>query len=120
MLALCGRVHMYEGRPNSKLAMGVRLLSLLGVQTLLVTSAVSSLDESLLPGHIMLVDEHINLSGANVLTGEHEPRFGPRFTGLSQTDDPNLICQPPSGPSSISTGRATLTKSRQPSADRGA
>jgi purine-nucleoside phosphorylase len=70
--------------------MGVRLLSLLGVHTLLVTSAVSSLDESLLPGHIMLVNDHINLSGANVLTGEHEPRFGPRFTRLGQAYDPNL------------------------------
>jgi purine-nucleoside phosphorylase len=88
LLALCGRVHMYEGRPNPELAMGVRLLSVLGVHTLLVTSAVSSLDPSLLPGHIMLVDDHINLSGMNVLAGEHEQRFGPRFTELREAYDP--------------------------------
>ncbi len=88
VLGLCGRIHVYEGRPAHEVAMGVRVLSLLGVHSLVVTSAVGSLDPALPPGSQMIVEDHMNLSGANVLAGEHEPRFGPRFPDLTRAYDP--------------------------------
>lgn len=90
VLALCGRIHMYEGRPPHEVAMGVRLLSLLGVHSLIVTSAVGSVDRDLLPGQIMLVEDHVNLSGTSVLSGEHDDRFGPRFPDMSRAYDRDI------------------------------
>lgn len=90
VLALCGRTHMYEARTPHEVAMGIRLLSLLGVHSLIVTSAVSSVDPELLPGTIMLVEDHVNLSGTSVLSGEHDDRFGPRFPNMNQAYDPDV------------------------------
>ena len=90
VLALCGRTHMYEDRTPHEVAMGIRLLSLLGVHSLIVTSAVSSVDPELLPGTIMLVEDHVNLSGTSVLSGEHDDRFGPRFPNMNQAYDPDV------------------------------
>ncbi|MFT7464195.1 MAG: purine-nucleoside phosphorylase [Pseudohongiellaceae bacterium] len=91
VLALCGRIHLYEGRPLEDLSAGIRLLSLLGVHTLVVTSAVGSLLPTSPPGHMVLIEDHINLSGTNVLSGPHDPRFGPRFTDLTQAYDADLL-----------------------------
>jgi purine-nucleoside phosphorylase len=91
VLALCGRIHIYEGRTLAEVAMPVRLLSMLGVQTLLVTSAVGSADPTLKPGHIMLVEDHINLSGVNILSGDEDARLGPRFPDMTQAYDPGVL-----------------------------
>ncbi|GJM21417.1 MAG: purine nucleoside phosphorylase [Planctomycetota bacterium] len=91
VFGLCGRVHLYEGRPHEEAIAGVRLLSLLGVHTLIITSAVGSTDENMGPGSLMLVSDHINLSGQNVLRGPHEPRFGPRFPDLSDGYDAGVM-----------------------------
>ncbi|HZL99187.1 MAG TPA: purine-nucleoside phosphorylase [Planctomycetota bacterium] len=91
VLALCGRVHVYEGRPVAEVIAPVRLLSLLGVHTLLVTSTVGSADPELLPGHVMLVEDHVNLSGVNVLAGPEDRRMGPRFFDMSAAYDPKVL-----------------------------
>ncbi|RKY19774.1 MAG: purine-nucleoside phosphorylase [Planctomycetota bacterium] len=91
VLAMCGRVHMYEDRPNEDVSAPIRLLSLMGVHTLVVTSAVGSVDPQSPPGTFVLIEDHINLSGRNVLSGEHDPRFGPRFPDMSRNYDPELM-----------------------------
>ncbi len=91
VLGLCGRLHMYEGRTHDEIAAPVRLLSLLGVHTIIVTTAVSSTDPELPPGSVMFVEDHLNLSGGNVLAGDHDPRFGPRFPDMVGAYDPDLI-----------------------------
>jgi len=91
VLALCGRVHVHEGRPAAEIAAPVRLLSLLGVHTLIVTSSVGSTDSELLPGHLMLVEDHVNLSGVNVLAGPEDLRLGPRFPDMSRAYDPDVL-----------------------------
>ncbi len=91
VLALCGRVHVYEGRPGADVCAGVRLLSILGVHTLLVTSAVGSADPELRPGQLMLVEDHLNLSGVNVLAGDEDPRLGPRFPDMTGAYDPEVL-----------------------------
>ncbi len=107
VLALCGRIHVYEGRPMSDVAMPVRLLSLLGVHTLLVTSTVDSADPSLEAGHIMLVEDHINLSGESVLVGEEDSRLGPRFPDMTRAYDPDVL-----GVLENTAARAGVTASR--------
>jgi len=91
VLAMCGRIHMYEDRPMGEVAAPVRLLSLLGVTTLVVTSAVGSTDADLPAGHLCLVEDHMNLSGRNVLAGLHDPKFGERFPDVTQAYDPELL-----------------------------
>jgi purine-nucleoside phosphorylase len=91
VLALCGRVHLYEGRPAAEVIAPVRLLSMLGVHTLIVTSTVGSADPELLPGHLMLVEDHVNLSGVNVLSGPEDRRLGVRFPDMSCAYDPEVL-----------------------------
>lgn len=91
VLGLCGRTHLYEGRPIPDVCFGVRLLSLLGVHTLLVTSAVGSAHASLAPGRLCLIEDHLNLSGINVLAGDEDPRLGPRFPDLTQAYDLEVL-----------------------------
>jgi purine-nucleoside phosphorylase len=91
VLALCGRIHIYEGRSLADVAMPVRLLSLLGVHTLLVTSAVGSADPALKPGHIMLVEDHINFSGVNILAGDEDARLGSRFPDMTAAYDADVL-----------------------------
>lgn len=117
VLALCGRIHVYEDRPNDEVAFGVRLLSMLGVHTLLITSAVGSLDPELKPGDIMLVEDHVNLSGTNVLAGEEDSRMGPRFPDLNHAYDPEVlsVLEGVAVQANIAASRGVLAHFRGPS-----
>jgi purine-nucleoside phosphorylase len=117
VLALCGRIHLYEGRPLVDVAFGVRMLSLLGIHTLLVTSAVGSTDRALAPGHIVLVEDHLNLSGVNVLAGDEEPRLGPRFPDLTAAYDPEVlrVLEDTGRKAGVTTGRGVLAQFHGPS-----
>ena len=116
VLALCGRIHLYEGRPLLDVCFGVRLLSLLGVHTLLVTSAVGSTDPSLPPGHFCLIEDHINLSGVSVLTGEHDPHFGPRYPDVTQVYDREVlrVLEATAARAGVPLGRGILAQTHGP------
>ena len=117
VLALCGRIHVYEGRPLSDVNFGVRLLSMLGVHTLLVTSAVGSADASLPPGHLCLIEDHVNLSGVNVLAGDEEERLGPRFPDLTGAYDAEVlrVLTATAQRAGIAVGRGVLAQFHGPS-----
>uniref|UniRef100_A0A8C6WUP2 purine-nucleoside phosphorylase n=1 Tax=Neogobius melanostomus TaxID=47308 RepID=A0A8C6WUP2_9GOBI len=88
-----GRFHMYEGHSLCKTTFPVRVFKLLGVDTLIVTNAAGSLDDSLRPGDIMILKDHINfpgLCGLNPLCGPNLDRFGPRFPAMSGCYDAGL------------------------------
>lgn len=88
-----GRFHMYEGHSLCKTTFPVRVFKLLGVDTLIVTNAAGSLDDSLRPGDIMVLKDHINfpgLCGLNPLCGPNVDRFGPRFPAMSGCYDAGL------------------------------
>uniref|UniRef100_A0A3B3ZUJ2 Purine nucleoside phosphorylase n=1 Tax=Periophthalmus magnuspinnatus TaxID=409849 RepID=A0A3B3ZUJ2_9GOBI len=90
-----GRFHMYEGHSLCKTTFPVRVFKLLGVDTLVVTNAAGSLDDSLKPGDIMILKDHINfpgLCGLNPLCGPNDDRFGPRFPAMSGCYDAGLRC----------------------------
>lgn len=91
VLALCGRVHLYEGFPASQVCLPVRVLASLGVRTLVVTNAAGALNPLFQAGSLMLITDHINLSGQDPLTGPNVEAWGPRFPDLSQVWCPGLI-----------------------------
>lgn len=88
--ALAGRVHLYEGHPVSDVVHAVRTLRLWGVEKLLITNAAGGVDPSFEPGDLMLITDHINLSGHNPLQGAHDARLGERFPDMTHAYDPAL------------------------------
>ena len=82
--ALSGRCHLYEGHDSRAVTFAVRVLGLLGATTLILTNAAGGLDAALTPGTLMVIDDHINLTGHNPLIGPNEDRFGTRFPDMSQ------------------------------------
>jgi purine-nucleoside phosphorylase len=77
---------LYEGHAPSKVVFGVRLLAALGCDTVLVTNAAGGIREGLRPGGLLLVRDHVNLTGTNALVGPNEPPF-PRFPDMSAAYD---------------------------------
>ncbi len=90
IVAMNGRVHLYEGATREQLLAPIRLLRLLGCESLVVTGATGSLRTDLGPGSLVLLKDHLNFSGVNVLTGPNNPDYGPRFPGLENAYDPEL------------------------------
>src|SRR5580765_2154713 len=82
--ALSGRCHLYEGHDLGTVTFGVRALGLLGVGTLVLTNAAGGVNTGFSQGALMVIDDHINLTGHNPLVGPNEDRFGPRFPDMSQ------------------------------------
>ena len=88
--ALAGRVHVYEGHPVADVVHPVRTLARWGVRGVVITNAAGALRADLNPGDLMLVTDHINLSGVNPLTGPNDSRLGVRFPDMSRAYDPAL------------------------------
>ena len=80
---LLGRLHYYEGHSMQELTMPVRIMKLLGVQTMILTNASGGVNRDFDPGDLMLITDHINFSGDNPLMGPEMPEFGPRFADVS-------------------------------------
>src|SRR6202008_1252499 len=82
--ALAGRVHAYEGHPLSTVVFATRVMGRLGVRELVVTNAAGGVNTGFGRGALMVIDDPINLMGANPLTGENDDRFGPRFPDMTE------------------------------------
>jgi len=81
---LQGRVHLYEGYQAAEIVRAVRGLNLCGVDHLVLTNAAGAIRGGLHVGELVLMRDHINLSGANPMTGPPPPpEFGPRFPDLT-------------------------------------
>jgi purine-nucleoside phosphorylase len=84
IMALAGRCHVYEGHSLETVTFAVRVLGLLGVKVLILTNAAGGIHRGLVPGALMVIDDHVNLMGCNPLAGPNDDRFGPRFPDMSQ------------------------------------
>ncbi len=91
--ALQGRFHYYEGYSAKELTFPVRVLSLLGAETMLVSNAAGGLNPAHAAGSLMVIRDHINLIPDNPLRGENIDAWGVRFPDLSATYDQELIAQ---------------------------
>ena len=81
--ALAGRCHLYEGHDARTVTFAVRALGVLGVKTLILTNAAGGVNTGFAQGALMVIDDHINLTGHNPLVGVNDERFGPRFPDMS-------------------------------------
>ncbi len=87
---LQGRAHLYEGASAEDVTFGVRLLAWFGVRSLLLTNAAGAVNPDLPPGGLVRITDHLNLTGANPLTGPNDERLGSRFPDMSQPYDTRL------------------------------
>lgn len=90
LLILSGRFHLYEGYSAQEITMPVRCLRQLGATRIVLTNAAGALDPLFATGGLMLITDHINMMGANPLTGPNLDAWGPRFPDMSQVYSPNL------------------------------
>lgn len=79
-----GRFHMYEGYGPEVTAFPVRVMKAIGVQKMLVTNAAGGVNTSYTPGDLMIISDHLNLTGRNPLIGPNHSDFGVRFPDMSE------------------------------------
>lgn len=87
---LRGRAHVYEGHPMADVVRPVRTLARLGCSAVVLTNAAGSLRETVGPGRLMMITDHINWSGMNPLTGPNDATLGARFFDMTTAYDPVL------------------------------
>ncbi|MBU0553538.1 purine-nucleoside phosphorylase [Myxococcota bacterium] len=88
--ALAGRVHLYEGHPIEHVVHPVRALKLWGVKAILLTNAAGGISAEFMPGDLMRITDHLNLTGINPLSGPNDERLGVRFPDMTYAYDPEL------------------------------
>ncbi len=90
IICMQGRIHLYEGHSAQSILQIIKTFKMLGVQKLIVTNAAGSLTKNIPAGSIMMITDHINLSGSNPLIGPNDDNFGPRFPDISNAYSKNL------------------------------
>ena len=88
---LSGRAHPYEGYSQRTSTLLLRAVLALGPRTVILTNAAGGLNPDFGPGDVMLITDHINLSGDNPLRGPNLDRFGDRFPAMVDAYDPALL-----------------------------
>jgi purine-nucleoside phosphorylase len=78
-----GRVHAYEGYTPQEVTFPTRVLGRLGITTLVITNAAGGIRRDLKQGQLVLLSDHINLTGCNSLAGPNDERLGPRFFDMT-------------------------------------
>ena len=91
VIAMKGRFHYYEGYAMQEVTFPVRVMKAVGVELLLVTNACGGLNPNLYPGALVVINDHINMTGNNPLIGPNYPELGPRFPDMSDAYDKELI-----------------------------
>ncbi len=90
VVAMQGRLHLYEGWSPADIALPVYLMRRMGAGRLVVTNAAGGLNPGFRPGDVMLIEDHINLTGTNPLVGPNAAELGLRFPDMSRAYDPAL------------------------------
>ncbi len=87
VIAMQGRFHYYEGYSMKEITFPVRVMKAIGVEHLILTNAAGGVNKSFSAGDLMLITDHINITGASPLMGKNEAELGPRFPDASNIYD---------------------------------
>ena len=90
VVCMSGRFHSYEGYDFEQLVIPVRVFKLLGAKVVILTNAAGAVNAGYRPGDVMVVSDHIKLTGASPLRGANVDAFGPRFFDVTRMYTPAL------------------------------
>jgi purine-nucleoside phosphorylase len=90
VVMLQGRFHLYEGNDPGLVVQPMLLFRALGARVVVLTNAAGGLDPSFGPGTLMIMRDHINLTGRNPLIGPNADELGPRFPDMTEAWSPRL------------------------------
>lgn len=90
IVAMQGRVHYYEGYAMSDVVLPIRLMGMLGAEKLILTNAAGGVNESFVPGSLMLIEDQISSFVPSPLIGENIGQLGVRFPDMSAIYDADL------------------------------
>jgi purine-nucleoside phosphorylase len=90
VITMMGRFHFYEGHSLGEVVYPIRVLGNLGIKSVVLTNAAGGVNENYSPGDLVLIKDHINISGHNPLIGPNYNFLGPRFPDMSCAYDINF------------------------------
>lgn len=91
VVAMAGRFHFYEGYSAQDVVFPIRVMKLLGVETLLLSNAAGAVNATYKVGDLMIIRDHISFFTPNPLIGKNIEEFGPRFPDMSEPYKKSLI-----------------------------
>ncbi|UCE82560.1 MAG: purine-nucleoside phosphorylase [Deltaproteobacteria bacterium] len=91
VMAKQGRFHYYEGYEAKEITFSIRIMAAMGVQTLIISNAAGGLNPEFEAGDLVLIRDHINLTGQNPLRGDNVDEWGPRFPDMTEPYSHALI-----------------------------
>ncbi len=93
VVVLSGRFHFYEGYTPQQVTYPIRVLKLLGAQTLLLSNAAGAVNKTFKVGDLMMITDHISFFTPNPLLGKNEDEFGTRFPDMSEPYNRNILAK---------------------------
>jgi purine-nucleoside phosphorylase len=90
VVAMQGRVHLYEGYSAQQVAFPIRVFGRMGIRAAVLTNAAGGINTQYKKGALVLVSDHINLQVHNPLVGPNDDRFGPRFPDMTHAYSESL------------------------------
>ena len=91
IIAMSGRFHFYEGYTPEEVVFPIRVLKMLGVETIFLSNAAGGVNPGFKVGDLMIIKDHISVATKNPLIGKNDDRLGPRFPDMSEPYKKDLI-----------------------------
>ncbi len=93
VVAMAGRFHYYEGYTPQQVAYPIRVMKMLGVETVLISNAAGGTNPGFKVGDLMIIKDHISFFAVNPLIGKNEDELGPRFPDMSEPYNNDIIAK---------------------------